>query len=55
MLDRKKKVKDIWKDDKGKMNYLERMNLEDARVWFRYRSKITIRVKGNPSSAFRNL
>ena len=30
------------------------MNLTDARTWFRYRSKMTKRVKGNTSSAFRN-
>ena len=35
-------------------NYLKRMNLPDARTWFRYRSKMTKRVKGNTSSAFRN-
>ena len=29
------------------------MKLDDARVWFRYRSKMKIRVKGNTSSAFR--
>ena len=41
ILDGKKKVKDIWEDEKGKRNYLERINLDDARVWFRYRSKMT--------------
>ena len=30
------------------------MNINDARVWFRYRSKMTVRVKANRSSEFRN-
>ena len=49
------KVRDIWDENKrDKRNYLERMNIDDARVWFRYRSKMTIRVKGNRTSAFRD-
>ena len=30
------------------------MNIDDARVWFRYRSKMTVRVKANRSTEFRN-
>ena len=30
------------------------MNIDDARVWFRYGSRMTVRVKANRSSAFRN-
>ena len=34
-------------------NYLKRMNLPDARTWFRYRCKITKYIKGNMSSMYR--
>ena len=54
LLAGKEKVKDIWEDDRTKRNYLTRMNIDDARVWFRYRSKMTVRVKANRSSEFRN-
>ena len=30
------KVKVIWEDYKSRRNYLIRMNLDDARVWFRF-------------------
>ena len=33
---------------------LAKMNPADARTYFRFRSKMTKRVKGNTSSAFRN-
>ena len=35
-------------------NYLKRMNLPDARTYFRVRCKITNNIKGNRSSQFRN-
>ena len=35
-------------------NYLQRMNLPDARVWFRFRCKITSHVKGNMSVNLNN-
>ena len=35
-------------------NYLKRMNLPDARTWFRYRCKITKYIKGNTSSMYRD-
>ena len=35
-------------------NCLKRMNLPDARMWFRYRCKITKYIKGNTSSAYRD-
>ena len=47
-------VKDIWKDNRRKINYLLQMNIDDARVWFGYRSKMTVRVKANRSSEYRN-
>ena len=34
---------------KRQRNYLKRMNLQDARVWFRFRSKTTAHIKGNKS------
>ena len=33
-------------------NYLKRMNLPDARTWFRFRCKITKHIKGNMSSMY---
>ena len=47
MLSGKKKFKDIWEDSRSKRNYLTRINLDDARVWFRYRNKMTVRVKAS--------
>ena len=36
-------------------NYFKRMNLPDARIWFRYRCKITkYYIEGNMSSAYRD-
>ena len=34
-------------------NYLKRMNLPDARTWFRFCCKITKHIKGNMSSMYR--
>ena len=34
---------------KKQRNYLKRMNLPDARTWFRVRCKITNNMKGNTS------
>ena len=53
MLARGKTVKDVWEDNRSKINYLTRTYLDDVRVWFRYRSKITIRVKPNRLSEFK--
>ena len=39
---------------KKERNYLKRMNLPDARTWFRYRCKTTKNIKGNTSSSFRD-
>ena len=35
-------------------NYLKRINLPDARIWFRYRCKTTKYIKGNTSSEYRD-
>ena len=48
----KNNVENIKIETRREINYLSRMNLADARTWFRYRSKMTKRVKGNKSSAF---
>ena len=32
----------------------ETMNLNDARLWFRYRSRMTVRIEADNSSTFRN-
>ena len=34
--------------------YLRRMNLPDARVWFRFRCEITSHINGNMSSMYRD-
>ena len=48
-------MKEIWEDNKGKRKtYLTIMNIDDARVWFRYKSKMTGRVKENRSSEYRD-
>ena len=45
MLDGKQKVTKIVVEDKKKQNYLDRMNLDDARVWFsRYRGNDNTRT-----------
>ena len=54
MLSEKEKGRDIREDNRLRRNYLDRMNLDDARVSFRYRSKMNVRVKANRSSEFRN-
>ena len=35
-------------------NYLKRMNLPYAQIWFRLRCKITNNIKGNTSSTFKD-
>ena len=39
---------------KRERNYLKRLNMQDARVWFRYRCKITTNIKGNKSSMYKD-
>ena len=45
------KVKDIWEENIRKE--ISQMNIDNARVWFRYRSRMTVRVKTNRSSKYR--
>ena len=47
-IDKYKKVKDLKITGYKKVrNYLRRMILSDARIWFRCRCKITSHIKGN--------
>ena len=46
-------VIDRWDDNRLATDYMKQVHLDDARVWFRYRSRMTVRVKANESSAFR--
>ena len=39
---------------KRERNYLKGMNLMNARIWFRYRCKITAHIKGNKSSMYKD-
>ena len=41
-------------NDRKMRNYLRQVNIEEARVWFRYRSRMTVRIKANIYSEFRN-
>ena len=49
-----RKVEDRWEKDSEKRDYLGYMNLREARVWVRYRSRMTKGVKANRASAHRN-
>ena len=53
VLDRPK-IKDRYSVDKNERNYIKKMTLRDTRSWFRMRSRITLRIKANRSSAFRD-
>ena len=33
---------------------MKRMSLRDTRIWFRQRSRMTLRIKANRSSVFKN-
>ena len=46
--------KDRYSDDKKERDYIKKMSLRDSRSWFRMRSSMTLRIKANRSSAFRN-
>ena len=54
-MDKLSKVKDFKiPTTKRERNYQKRINLQDARVWFRYRCKITAHIKGNKSSMYKD-
>ena len=43
-----------WDDDRLAKDYMRNVSLADTRIWFIYRSRVTVRVKTNRSSAFRD-
>ena len=49
-----RKVEDRRQEDCKKRDYLSYMNLREARVWIRYRSRMTAGVKANKSLMHRN-
>ena len=51
-MEKLSKVKDL--KPERERNSLKRMNMQDARVWFRYRCKITAHIKGNKSSMYKD-
>ena len=54
-MDTLSKVEDLkMPSTKREQNYLKGMNLMNARIWFRYRCKITAHIKGNKSSMYKD-
>ena len=53
MVENRPKIEDRYSDDKKARDYIKRMSLRDTRIWFRQRSRMTLRIKANRSSAFR--
>ena len=49
-----RKVEDRWQEDCKKRDYLSYMNLREARVWIRFRSRMISGVKANKSLMHRN-
>ena len=55
-MEKLSKVKDLKMPlTKRERNYLNGMNLMNARIWFRYRCKITAHIKGNKSSLYNGI
>ena len=48
------KIQDRYSDDRVERDYIKRMSLRDTRTWFRQRSRMTLRIKANRSSQFKN-
>ena len=48
------KIQDRYLDDKNERDYIKKISLRDTRSWFRMRSRMTLRIKANSSSAFRD-
>ena len=48
-----RKMQDRYLDDKNERDYIKKLNLQDTRSRFRVRSRITLRIKANRSSVFR--
>ena len=51
----KSKIQDRRIEDNVKRNYLRGLNLRDSRIWFRVRSRMTIRIKANISLLFKDI
>ena len=49
----KTKIQDRYSEDRVERDYIKRMSLRDTRIWFRRRSRMTLRIKANRSSVFR--
>ena len=54
MIADRPKIDDRYSDDRKERDYIKRMSLRDTRIWFRQRSRMTLRVKANRSSVFKN-
>merc|ERR1711892_1098580 len=48
------KIGDRYSEDRKERDYIRRMSLRDTRIWFRQRSRMTVRIKANRSSQFKN-
>ena len=46
------KIQDRYSDDRVERDYIQRMSLRDTRIWFRRRSRMTLKIKANRSSVF---
>ena len=47
------KLDDRYLDDRVERDYIQKNSLKDTRIWFRRRSRMTLRIKANRSSVFR--
>ena len=52
MIAQKPKIGDRYTEDRKERDYIKRMSLRDTRIWFRQRSRMTVRIKANRSSQF---
>ena len=52
MMTNMTKIQDRYSDDRKERDYIKRMSLRDTRIWFRQRSRMTLRIKANRSSVF---
>ena len=52
-MDNKAIIKASYSDDKNERDYIKKLYLRDNRIWFRVRSRITLKIKGKISSIFR--
>ena len=48
----KTKILDRYSEDRVERDYIKRMSLRDTRIWFRRRTRMTLRIKANRSSMF---